>query len=149
MPLLSPQRNWLNPSHGYSQALRIHSTLPKWTHHRTAPTHSHALSFQRCIYSHAIRFYFQLSTHNTVPHKHSSLAHQRITCPRCVSLFEFPWCSTRGLHTVMSMGRGPSCNPSPQSGTASLNALERYNPSQLKKASKLFLLATVSTNTVI
>ena len=48
----------------YNRALKIHSNLPKWTHHCTALTQSHALSFQNLIYSHTITFYFQLQ-HST------------------------------------------------------------------------------------
>ena len=48
----------------YNQALKIHSNLPKWTHHCTALTQSHALSFQNFIHSHAITFYFHLQ-HST------------------------------------------------------------------------------------
>lgn len=44
----------------YNRALKIHSNLPKWSHHCIALTRSNALTFQNYINSHAITFYFQI-----------------------------------------------------------------------------------------
>ena len=93
-------------------------------------THTHALSFQNCIYSHAIWFYFQLQ-HSTSQTLISLLPTHYM--PKCVSLDQFPWRSTQCLHTIMATHRGPSCIHSPKSGTASLNILEHHNPSHSSK----------------
>ena len=102
----------------YNQASKIHSNLPKWTHHCTALT----LMLSDFTFN-----------SNTVPHKHSSLSYQCKTCPKGISLDELPWRSTQCLHTIMAMGRGPSCMLSPKSGRESLNTLEHYNPSHSSK----------------
>ncbi|MGL5902947.1 MAG: hypothetical protein ACRCZO_09700, partial [Cetobacterium sp.] len=44
----------------YNRALKIHSNLPKWSHHCIALKRSNALTFQHYINSHAITFYFQI-----------------------------------------------------------------------------------------
>jgi len=44
----------------YNRALKIHSNLPKWTHHCIALRRLNALTFQHHINSHAITFYFQI-----------------------------------------------------------------------------------------
>ena len=60
----------------YNRTYKIHGRFPNRTHHCTALTHSHALTFQNYINSLAIKLFYQLKT-NSLPPRVNSLLQKR------------------------------------------------------------------------
>jgi hypothetical protein len=124
----------------YNRALKIHSNLPKWTHHCTALTQSHALSFQNCIYSHAITFYFQLqhSTSQTLISLLPTHNMPQVRVTRSVSM---------ALHPVPAYNNGYGQRSFTHTFTKVWNGIPHHiralqSITQFKKAYKLLLLNT-------
>ena len=124
----------------YNRALKIHSNLPKWTHHCTALTQSHALSFQNCIYSHAITFYFQLqhSTSQTLISLLPTHNMPQVRFTRSVSM---------ALHPVPAFNNGYGQRSFIHTFTKVWNGIPHHirvlqSITQFKKAYKLLLLTT-------
>ena len=128
----------------YNRALKIHKNLPKRTHHCTALTQSHALSFQNCIYSHAIKFYFQLqqSTSQTLISLLPTHNMPQVRVTRSVSM---------ALHRVPTFNNVYGQRSSIHTFTKVWNGIPHHirvlqSITQFKKAYKLLLLNTY-TNT--
>ena len=124
----------------YNQALKIHSNLPKWTHHCTAVTQSHVLSFQHFIYSHAITFYFQLqhSTSQTLISLLPTHNMPQVRVTRSVSM---------ALHPVPAGNNGYGQRSFTHTFTKVWNGIPHHiralqSITQFKKAYKLLLLTT-------
>ena len=124
----------------YNRALKIHCNLPKWTHHCTALTQSHALSFQNFIYSHAITFYFQLqhSTSQTLISLLPTHNMPKVRVTRSVSM---------ALHPVPAFNNGYGQRSFIHTFTKVWNGIPHHirvvqSITQFKKAYKLLLLNT-------
>ena len=124
----------------YNRALKIHKNLPKRTHHCTALTQSHALSFQNCVYSHAITFYFQLqhSTSQTLISLLPTHNMPQVRVTRSVSM---------ALHPVPAFNNGYGQRSFIHTFTKVWNGIPHHirvlqSITQFKKAYKLLLLNT-------